>query len=184
MIANPAVGDDDGLIQPGFDLDGDLIANHLDLDADNDGIFDLHEAGHTELDADFNGEIDGVPADFGANGLFNAIESDDTPAATITYTLLDSDGDTTIDALDVDDDNDGVNTVFEVDNADLDGDPTTGVVIDTDSDTTLDYLDIDDDGDGVNTIFEVDNADLDGDPTTGVVIDTDSRYHVRLFRYR
>ena len=51
--ANPAVGDDDGLIQPGFDLDGDLIANHLDLDADNDGIFDLHEAGHTELDARF-----------------------------------------------------------------------------------------------------------------------------------
>ena len=51
--------------------------------------------------------------------------------------MIDTDSDTTLDYLDTDDDGDGVNTIFEVDNADLDGDPTTGVVIDTDLDTTL-----------------------------------------------
>ncbi len=168
------VGDVDGLVETAFDLDGDGIANHLDIDADGDNVYDVHEAGHAELDANGDGVIDGVPADFGTNGLYFNIETDDTFAATINYALLNTDSDGFINSLDLDDDNDNVNTIFEVDNADGDGDPTTGVVVDTDSDTTLDYLDVDDDGDNVNTIFEVDNADGDGDPTTGVVIDTDS----------
>ena len=86
---------------------------------------------------------------------------------------MDSDSDGTLDYLDIDDDGDGVNTVYEGVNPDGDGDPTTGATQDTDTDGTLDYLDVDDDGDGVNTIFENDNTDLDGDPTTGVAMDTD-----------
>ena len=56
--------------------------------------------------------------------------------------MIDTDADTILDYLDVDDDGDGVNTIFEADNTDGDGDPTTGVVIDTDVDTILDYLDV------------------------------------------
>ncbi|WP_188604782.1 DUF7507 domain-containing protein, partial [Aquaticitalea lipolytica] len=46
------------------DTDGDGIANHLDIDSDNDGCFDVVEAGHT--DADNNGTVDGTG--FDANG--------------------------------------------------------------------------------------------------------------------
>ena len=172
--SNSLIGDDNGIIEPGFDLDGDGIANHLDIDSDNDNVYDIHEAGHGSLDSDGNGMIDGVPADFGLNGLLNTIEDNDTSSATTTYIPLDTDSDTILDFLDVDDDGDGVNTIFENDNSDADGDPATGISLDTDSDGTLDYLDVDDDGDGVNTIFENDNTDADGDPTTGVTLDTDS----------
>ena len=46
------------------DTDGDGIANHLDTDSDNDGCFDVIEAGHT--DSDNNGMVDG--SGFDSNG--------------------------------------------------------------------------------------------------------------------
>lgn len=59
----------------GRDSDGDGIFDHLDLDSDNDGIYDLHEAGHTAPDLDNNGIIDGNPAEFGLNGLYDNLET-------------------------------------------------------------------------------------------------------------
>ena len=163
---NAAVGDVNGLIESGFDLDGDGIANHLDLDADGDEVFDIYESGHNALDANSDGIIDGVSADFGFNGLYSTLESDDTLAATVNYTLTNTDGDPAFDFLDVDDDGDGVNTIFEGPNPDGDLNPNTGTTQDTDGDTIPDYLDIDDDEDGINTIDENDNSDGDGNPNT------------------
>ena len=141
--------DNDGILdvdEGTGDIDGDGIPNNLDIDADGDEVYDIHEAGHSELDGDGDGDIDGVPADFGANGLYFNIESDDSPAASVTYVILDSDGDTIINVLDINDDGDNVNTIFENNNADGDGNPATGSSSRYDGDTILNYLDMDDDG--------------------------------------
>lgn len=97
-----------------FDTDGDGQADHLDLDSDNDGITDLFEAGHTAPDANRDGVIDGLPAAFGLNGLFNAIASHpDNLNAVETYTRVDWDNDTVPDHDDLDSDNDGIHDVRE-----------------------------------------------------------------------
>lgn len=57
------------------DVDRDGIPGRLDLDSDGDGCLDLREAGHSALDADADGEVDGVAVDFGANGLLDSLEA-------------------------------------------------------------------------------------------------------------
>jgi len=89
------------------DSDGDGINNSLDLDSDNDGIFDVDEAGHTEADTNNDGIIDGANSSFGNNGLFDALEtvadngiinynisnSESTPDGIYDAYELDADGD-------------------------------------------------------------------------------------------
>jgi len=162
--------DNDGIpdsIEGTGDLDGDGIPNHHDLDADGDGVYDTNEAGFADLDANNDGVIDGDNASFGTNGLSDAVETA-PDSGTINYTILNTDGDANPNFLDIDDDNDGINTEFENPSPDGNGDPADAQ--DFDNDGIPDYLDIDDDGDGVNTEFEVSNADGDGDPNTGVAI--------------
>ncbi len=72
-----------------------------------------------------------------------------------------TDGDALIDALDPDDDNDGIPTVSEAPDPNGDGNPADAR--DTDNDSLPDYLDPDDDGDGIPTANEDPNGD--GDPT-------------------
>ncbi|MCF8243854.1 MAG: hypothetical protein K9J37_01940 [Saprospiraceae bacterium] len=101
-------------INPIYDTDGDKIPDHLDLDSDNDGITDLVEAGHNQPDANGDGRIDGAPAIFGLNGLYNPIASDpDDLAAVETYNRSEWDGDGVPDHDDLDSDNDGINDVAE-----------------------------------------------------------------------
>ncbi|MDT0644785.1 hypothetical protein RM553_18235 [Zunongwangia sp. F363] len=79
---------------------------------------------------------------------------------------LDSDGDGIPDYLDIDDDNDNVETSRELENPD--GDPTTGEgeFRDTDEDGIPNYLDTDDDGDGSPTRNEV---EIDPDSENSVL---------------
>ncbi|MET2986690.1 gliding motility-associated C-terminal domain-containing protein, partial [Aureibaculum conchae] len=133
---NISVGDANDDVESEYDFDGDEIANHFDLDADGDGIYDVVEAGNSDLDADNDGIIDGVDADFGTNGLFDELETDDTLLADINYTPWNSDGDTQLNFLDIDDDNDGILSFLETDT-------------DSDGDTHPDYLDLDADNDGI-----------------------------------
>lgn len=94
------------------DTDTDGIPNYLDLDSDNDGIHDLDEAGFTITDADNNGIIDG--ANFGANGLFNPIETaTDSGIINSIYVLADTDADGIYNAIELDSDNDLCNDVIE-----------------------------------------------------------------------
>ncbi|PCH72521.1 MAG: hypothetical protein COB98_11730, partial [Flavobacteriaceae bacterium] len=124
-----------------IDTDNDGIPNHLDLDSDDDGCPDAVEARIKKTflsDATFpdgssgaltnftNGQVTG---EYGANGLANAIEDNDTNSATLTaesyvitgtnsytdYALFpainictDTDGDGVADFFDLDDDNDGI----------------------------------------------------------------------------
>ncbi|HFA48352.1 MAG TPA: hypothetical protein ENJ95_04955, partial [Bacteroidetes bacterium] len=97
-----------------FDTDGDGVPDHLDLDSDNDGITDLVEAGHNQPDANRDGVIDGTPAAFGQNGLYNPIASQPNSANAVeTYTRFDEDNDGVPDHDDLDSDNDGINDVAE-----------------------------------------------------------------------
>ena len=94
------------------DTDSDNVPNYLDLDSDNDGINDLDEAGFTITDADNNGIIDG--ANFGANGLFNPIETaTDSGIINSIYVLADTDADGIYNAIELDSDNDLCNDVIE-----------------------------------------------------------------------
>jgi len=93
------------------DTDGDGISNHLDLDSDNDGLFDLLESGALNetgvADANNDGRIDGATSGSGANGLFDFIEDNDTDYALFSYVILNSDSDGNYDAYALDADGDG-----------------------------------------------------------------------------
>ncbi|MGN7515689.1 MAG: immunoglobulin domain-containing protein [Allomuricauda sp.] len=93
------------------DTDGDGISNHLDLDSDNDGIYDLMEAGALNevgvADANNDGIIDGALSSSGSNGLYNALEDTDTAYAILSYSILDSDSDGSYDTYVLDADGDG-----------------------------------------------------------------------------
>lgn len=184
-------------VNPVYDYDGDGIANHNDLDADNDGIPDLYEAGHDAPDADGNGMIDGPPAIFGQNGLYNPISTHpDALTATVTYTLRDSDGDKVHDFRDLDSDNDGIHDVaenaFQQWDSDNDGRMDNGsglpdvgwlgiprVInplwtglplqppLDSDGDGVPNIRDLDSDNDGIHDVTEMKLPDGDGNGRMG-----------------
>ncbi|MBT8256221.1 MAG: hypothetical protein KJO23_06745, partial [Bacteroidia bacterium] len=155
------------------DTDGDGIPNGLDLDADNDGIYDVVEAGLGGFDTNGDGLIDSNDAGFvdtNNDGIDDRIG---------VFVLPDSDGDGTPDYLDADSDNDGCNDADEAYGAlgtDADGNgyygtgnppatngdgtvtaapynpgsvsDTTTAGTDTDSDGIANFCDPDDDNDG------------------------------------
>lgn len=94
-----------------IDDDSDGVPNSLDLDSDNDGIYDLVEAGHTAIDGNNDGRIDGPNASFGQNGLFTGLESTDNINATINYTVTNTDATGPFDFLSLNSDGD---TCFDV----------------------------------------------------------------------
>jgi hypothetical protein len=124
-----------------LDTDGDGVPNHLDLDSDGDGCPDAKEASvssnagasasmSSSGSGIYTGGIpsgtanayvgNGTPSQYGANGLFNGIETateSNFYNGTYTYSFAtttainlcaDTDNDGIIDFVDIDDDNDGV----------------------------------------------------------------------------
>lgn len=116
--------------------DGDSSGDACDIDDDNDNILDEQE---------ILLETDPSKADSDGDGLNDFTETDGG-------NKVDTDGDGTLDALDLDSDADGV------------GDKDEGLT-DSDSDGTSDWRDPDDDGDSVLTKDEL-PGDTDGDGTT------------------
>lgn len=84
----------------------------LDLDSDNDGIFDLTESGNTAVDVNNDGIIDGLTASFGTNGLFDGLETS-PDSGKLKYIINDTDSDGTFNYIDLDSDNDLCFDVFE-----------------------------------------------------------------------
>ncbi|MBK7343153.1 MAG: hypothetical protein IPJ06_08690 [Saprospiraceae bacterium] len=174
-------------VAPAYDTDGDGVANHVDLDSDNDGLTDLFEAGHDGPDMNGNGIIDGPKAIFGANGLYNPLATDpDAFTATINYVRLNSDGDVNFDHLDLDSDNDGTYDAAEEGYVLLDGEPgqgpvnvdangrlltdaigfvikSTSFMVNTDLDAEPDCRDLDSDGDTLPDVVEAPHTDPDKD---------------------
>lgn len=113
-------------------------------DSDNDGLLDTQEKslGTNPLKRDSDNDTVSDAIEIGLD--INAPQ--------------DSDHDGIIDALDPDDDNDGVLTKFE--DVNKDGSPIND---DTDDDGVPDFLDANDDGDGKLTLEEGSTIDTDGD---------------------
>ena len=113
-----------GFVTP-IDSDNDSIPDYLDLDSDNDGVYDLFEAGHAQVDANLDGRIDNAAATVGANGLVNALET--VPDNfTLTYTVSDIDANNIFNYIDLDSDGDTCPDVIEAGFTDPDNDTIIG----------------------------------------------------------
>ena len=149
------------------DTDGDNLADYIDLDADNDGIPDLVEAGGIDINGD--GRVDAT-TDADEDGLADIFDSNATDGPGVggtngtalvqtngsgdridgaTSASLDTDGDGRIDGLDLDADNDGIPDIVEAGASDPDND---GMV-----DTAAFPWDAD--GDGLADVYDENNAD-------------------------
>lgn len=108
-----------GVIPADTDVDG--IPDYLDLDSDNDGIFDLFEANHNLPDTNLDGVIDNSQSTSGTNGLVDALET--LPDSFIlNYIIANTDNDTFINATELDSDNDLCFDVLEAGFTDDDND--------------------------------------------------------------
>ncbi|WP_159439339.1 lectin-like domain-containing protein, partial [Tenacibaculum agarivorans] len=131
-----SVGNANGIVEPSFDTDGDGIPDFFDLDSDNDGIYDVVEAGHNLPHT--NGRITGQESGSGANGLFDGVETA-PESGMLDYTIVNTTAGTP-DFQSTDSDNDGCADAIE------------GAGSFTDSDITAGRLNGGVNGDGVPTI--------------------------------
>ena len=104
----------------GIDSDGDLIANRVDIDDDNDGVLDTVESGGTNPDGDVDGD-----------GIRTYLDDDDSNSTIgnangIVEPLFDLDGDNIANHLDSDSDGDGCDDVIE--SGGTDASPEDGVL--------------------------------------------------------
>ncbi|MFK8010073.1 MAG: DUF4347 domain-containing protein [Saprospiraceae bacterium] len=142
-----------GTLLPVEDTDSDGKPDFQDLDADNDGINDIEEAGITDTDND--GIVDNVNPDgtltndADGDGFTDSLDPNNGGTAGTPGITTDPDADA--DGLPDDDDGDG--TAYNAD--------------DTDGDGTPDFQDLDSDNDGILDIVEGGNGalDTDGDGT-------------------
>ncbi|MGL2993965.1 T9SS type B sorting domain-containing protein [Flavobacterium sp. TSSA_36] len=120
----------DDAFEPGLqsiNSDADATINftgydNLDLDSDNDGIYDLVEAGHNASDANKDGRVDG---NVGLNGLLDNLET--TPdSGKLKYTIADTDADGNFNYFELDSDDDGCKDVIEAGFQDTDADGLLG----------------------------------------------------------
>lgn len=163
VLTGPDAGDGTPSGYGDDDKDVDSVPNWQDLDADNDGISDLIEAGGTDsnsnglvdnnTDTDNDGYADTFDSDNGGTAIFITgadIDNDNKPN---NYGTQDTDSDLIPNFLDVDSDNDGL-----LDHMEAQSTASYTALVNTDSDN-----------DGVLNAFEAgfltpENTDLDSDP--------------------
>ena len=166
------------------DTDGDLVPDYIDLDSDNDGLWDIIECYGAAFDVNVDGVVDGF-SDKDFNGLDDEFQTGE-------LTPKDTDGDGKVDAVDLDSDADGIADLVEtsdmvsdaegeikefVDN-DVNGSDDSislirVVVTDSDNDGTPDFQDTDADNDGVSDFVETGALDDDGDGVADFLIPAD-----------
>ena len=171
-----------------MDTDGDGIINSLDLDSDNDGIYDIVESNAVSVsgvaDAVNDGRVDGgtISGNIGANGVFNSLEAA-SESGILNYTIAESsdDSDSILNYLDLDSDGDGIPDNIEaqttvgytlpsgvVNTSGVDASYPTGITpTNTDGADNPDYLDLDSDNEGGDDTAEAGltlaNSDSDAD---------------------
>ena len=168
------------------DIDNDGIPNSLDLDSDNDGIYDVVEAGLGHLDTNNDGRIDANDTGYtdtnfdGVNdSSFSNVPTDSDNDGIHDSQELDSDNDGCFDSSEAgftDGDNDGILGNSPA-TQDLNGKVSSGVdgyttPQDLDSNTILDYKDADYDVGCYNPSLDVTKTavvtDTNGDGLTNV----------------
>ncbi|ULC59607.1 GEVED domain-containing protein [Flaviramulus sp. BrNp1-15] len=162
-LGNDLAIDDIYVKQTLCDLDGDGVADSIDLDNDNDGIPNIYELGFIDLDQDGTITNDAW-IDTNNNGVHDLYDPfNGGTVIDITDPAYDNDGDGIPNHLDLDSDNDGIYDVFEFDglgDGDVDGDGISeGNDIATSTDTDLDEFD----GDGILGLYDTNDTDDDPD---------------------
>lgn len=157
----------------GLDTEGDGIDDFYDADSDNDGIPDLVEAGGVDIDG--NGIVDAL-LDSDGDGLVDLYDT--TPFTyfseeVTTIPNYDSDGDSVVNRIDLDSDNDGIIDLREVGDNDVDGNGMIDGFTDSDNDGYHDAYDgagsmlitgTDTTGDGFPNSYPNKNLDVTGFP--------------------
>ncbi|AJR04629.1 T9SS type B sorting domain-containing protein [Siansivirga zeaxanthinifaciens] len=111
-LDNNGLDDQFDLNIPPFDSDNDGVYDYLDLDSDNDGIYDILESGSGFPDSNFDGIIDNVISNIGANGWYDLAET--FPDSNIIgVTVLNTDADIYLNYYDIDSDGDDCDDVIE-----------------------------------------------------------------------
>ncbi len=139
------------LIYALLDSDDDGRPDYRDSDSDNDGIFDITEAGG--MDNDATGTLDNF-ADGDGKGVDDAVQSAALP-------VFDTDGDGILDFRDKDSDNDQIPDAVE----NFGGEPNNPV--DTDGDGAADHRETDSDGDGLSDTVEAGKIPSEPDDVDG-----------------
>ncbi|WP_164974910.1 LamG-like jellyroll fold domain-containing protein [Flavobacterium stagni] len=123
--------------------DGDVVPNYIDLDSDNDSLFDIDEAGLLIGDGDVNGDGKGDYLDADGDGIMNIHDNYTGYGTNGKAYAQDTDNDGTADVLDLDSNNDGINDVATGLFAALDTDNNGRIngTADADEDGLLDTFD-------------------------------------------
>ncbi|MBN2746861.1 MAG: T9SS type A sorting domain-containing protein [Bacteroidales bacterium] len=143
LIITGTDADSDGIPDsyPRANVDAVGLPNSYDLDADNDGIVDVREAGLT--DSDNNGIADGT---LGSDGWSNTVD------VLSSLNLLNTDGFGLSNFLDIDSDNDGIPDNIE-------------------AQETYSYISpsgLDSDGDGIDNAFDNNDGLFGGNANNGI----------------
>ena len=127
-----------------FDTDRDGVPNVLDLDSDNDGIFDIVEAGLGSYDTNGDGLFNSQDANFLDSDLDGIADIVDVDQTGVAFYPADTDGDLIYDPYDIDADQDGIIDLIEGQNS-LTFVPLSG---------------LDQDRDGMDDAFDPDNGGI------------------------
>ena len=128
------------------DTDGDGIPNHLDLDSDNDSLFDVDEANLLNGDGDINGDGRGDGLDAEGDGLLNLYDNSTAFGSATRPYAQDSDSNGIPDYLQLDSNDDGINDIQTglYSSFDTNGDGRIDGTGDSDSDGILNVFDTND----------------------------------------
>ena len=128
------------------DTDGDGIYNYLDLDSDNDTLWDVNEAGLLNGDGDINDDAKGDGLDAEGDGLLNLYDNSTVFGSAFRPYAQDSDSNGIADYLQLDSNDDGVNDIQTglYGSFDSDGDGKIDGSGDIDRDGIVDTFDTDD----------------------------------------
>lgn len=128
------------------DADGDGIYNHLDLDSDNDTLWDVDEAGLINGDGDINDDGKGDGPDAEGDGLLNLFDNSNVFGSAYRPYAQDSDSNGIADYLQLDSNDDGVNDIQTglYGSFDTNGDGRIDGTGDADRDGILDIFDTND----------------------------------------
>ncbi|MBW1297944.1 DUF6923 family protein [Aquimarina litoralis] len=195
-LDNDISGNGDNVVQDAFDRDQDGNPDFLDIDSDNDGIYDIVEAGAGNSDTNNDGVCNYQDANYqdtDNDGIADVFDADQLGT---DFIPLDTDNDQVFDCYDIDSDNDGIIDLIEGqdenaflglsgndedtdgmdDNFDPDFGGTVNGTVNTDNEDAYDHLDTDSDNDGISDSIEAYDSDGDGNPETiasGVDSDND-----------